>query len=485
MNEDVRSKVVSGLAWTYMERVTAQLVSLLVTVVLARLITPEEYGMVAIVTIFTELSNVIVVNGFGTALVQKEHPQKEDYSTVFYASLMITAALYGLLYLFAPMIARFYEMEGLTPVIRVVGLQMPIAAVSSVQQSYISKRMEFKRFFFSTIIGTLISAVVGIVLACWHFGVWALVGQLMTNRIVDTTILSFTSGWRLSRDFSGKAFRGLFAYSWKITASSFLITLYDNIRGLIIGKKYTAGDLAFYNKGRQFPNLISANINTSISKVLFPALSKEQNDKTAVLGMTRRAIKESTFILTPLLVGLAACARPFVLVVLTEKWLPVVPYLQIMCIIYALQPMQTASIQAMKAIGRSDTYLWLEVIKKILNFVILLVSLFAFKDVFVVAVGALAAELVSTVINIPANNVLIQYKLRDQLYDIAIPFAFSVVMCLLVTLCGTLPGKPLLILVFQVGVGATVYLLLSVVFKVESFSYTIKILKGILRRKEK
>lgn len=484
MSGNTRNKVVSGLVWTYLERLTAQIVSLIVTVILARILTPTEYGMIAIVTIFTELSNVIVVNGFGTALVQKEKTDNKDYSTIFYASLVITFGLYGLLIVFAPMIADFYDMPELTPVLRVLGLQMPIAGINSVQQSYISKKMEFKKFFYATLGGTIVSAVVGITLAYCGFGVWALVAQLLTNRLIDTTVLFITSGWKLTKEFSWNSFTSLFSYSWKVTASSFLITLYDNVRGLVIGKKYSADDLAYYNKGRQFPNLISVNINTSISKVLFPALSNEQKNPQAVLAITRRAIKESSYLLTPLLFGLAGCAKPFVIVILTEKWLPIVPYLQIMCVIYALQPLQTASIQAMKAIGRSDTYLRLEIIKKVFNFAILLTTLFLFNTVFAVAIGALMAEVVSTVINFPVNKMLINYRLKDQFKDIASAFVLSTVMLVSVYFCGMLIPSPHVALIVQILIGGLIYLVLSALFKLESYTYTKKIIRGIINKEK-
>lgn len=482
MEQNDRGQVVGGLMWTYLERIAAQLVSLLVTIKLARILSPTEYGTIAIVTIFTELANVLVVNGFGTALVQKKDSDSTDFSTVFFASEVITWCMYGLLIICAPLIAAFYKMPQLTPILRVLGLQMPIAGISSIQQAYITKRMEFRKFFFSTIIGTIISAVVGIWMARAGYGVWALVAQLLTNRIIDTTILSITSGWRLTREFSRTALKTLFSYSWKVSASSFLIAFYDNIRGLVVGKKYTAEDLAFYNKGRQFPNLIAGNVNTSISKVLFPVLSNVQNDKERVLAMTRRAIKESSYILTPFLFGLAACAEPFVRVILTDKWLPCVPYLQLMCLIYALQPMQTASIQAMKAIGRSDTYLKLEIIKKSINICILLVSLFAFHSVLIVAVGALISELVSTIANVPANRRLIGYSYKDQLLDCLLPLTLSVVMCVGVFLLGRIGLAPLPTLALQIITGAAVYIILSVVFHIENFYYALHVLTSIVHR---
>ena len=485
MNENLKRKVLSGLVWTYLERISAQLVSVAVTIVLARILSPTEYGMISIVTIFTELANVIVVNGFGTALIQKKDPTSKDYSTIFFANMVITWLLYLILFIAAPLIAAIYGIEQLAPVLRVLGLQMPIAGISSIQQAYISKRMEFRKFFFSTIIGTVISAIVGIILACNGLGVWALVAQLLTNRVIDTTILSFTSGWKLTKEFSKTELKELVSYSWKISASSFLITLWDNIRGLVVGKKYTTEDLAYYDKGRQFPNLIASNINTSISKVLFPALSSERNDACKVLIMTRRAIKEGAYLLTPLLFGLAACGESFVIVFLTEKWLPVIPYLQIMCLVYALQPLQTSSIQAMKAIGRSDIYLKLEIIKKSANFIVLLVTLFAFNNVLIVAIGALISELISAFFNFPANKKLFSYHYKDQFKDLMPAVLMSTAMFVCVYYAGKIFGDPFLSLVVQIVFGGAVYLALSLIFKVDSFLYTKNTIREILGKGRK
>lgn len=486
MNGSLKRKVLSGLVWTYLERIMAQLVSVIVTIVLARVLSPTEYGTIAIVTIFTELANVIVVNGFGTALIQKQTPTSKDYSTIFFTNMAITCFLYWLLFIFAPVIASLYNIPELTLILRVLGLQMPIAGISSIQQAYISKKMEFKKFFFSTIIGTVISAAVGIALAYNGFGVWALVAQLLTNRSIDTLVLSFTSGWKLTSEFSLDELKKLVSYSWKISASSFLITLWDNIRGLVVGKKYTTADLAYYDKGRQFPHLVASNINTSITKVLFPALSSEQDNKGKILSMTRRAIKEGAYLLTPLLFGLAACGESFVMVLLTERWRAVIPYLQIMCIVYALQPMQTASIQAMKALGRGDAYLRLEIIKKIANFAILFISLFAFNNVIAVAVGALVSELISTLLNVPVNKKLFGYHYREQFEDIKATMLLSVAVFIIVWYIGKIIDSSYIALVVQILTGGAIYVMLSIVLKVDSFYYTRSIIMELFgKRKHK
>ena len=262
----------------------------------------------------------------------------------------------------------------LCSVLRVLGLRVPIAAFNSVQQAYVSKNMLFKRFFFSTLFGTLLSGVVGCVMAYNGFGIWSLVGQYLTNTIVDTTVLWFTVRWRPNFVFSFKRVKSLFSFGWKILVSNLIDTGYQQIRSLVIGGKYTSADLAYYNRGQQYPQLVVANVNTSISSVLFPAISKNQENLEVVKNMTRRAIKTSSYIMWPLMFGLAVISKPLVVWMLTDKWLPCVPYLQIACFNFAFWPIHTANLESLKAIGRSDILLKLEVVKKIMGLGLLLVS---------------------------------------------------------------------------------------------------------------
>lgn len=484
MNQNnLAEKVINGLIWTYLERFLAKTISLLVSIILARLMLPEDYGVIAIVMIFIELANTLVVNGFGTALIQKEGIDTRDFSSMFYSSFLFSAAIYVIVYLAAPAIAGFYEMEIIIPVLRVMALRIPIASVNSIQQAYVSKQMAFKKFFFSTLGGTVFSAFVGIYMAFAGYGVWALVCQYMSNSIIDTVVLSLTSGWRLTREFSIERVKTLFSFGWKIVASSLLITLYGNIRDLIIGKRYSSSDLAYSNRGRQFPALISENINTSISKVLFPALSQYQNSREEMKRLTRRAIRTGTFVLTPVLVGLAAVAEPFVTIVLTEKWTLCVPFLKIMCIVYIFQPIQTASIQAMKALGRSDVYLRLEIWKKIAGILILLISLYCFRSVFAIIAGGLVAEILSTLFNFPANKKLLSYTYEEQIKDVIPPIVLSFAMWFILSFLSLLPLPAGILLPSQIILGVIMYISGSIVFKVESFRYLFNLIKKSFGRK--
>ena len=350
--------------WRFAERCGAQLVSFLVSVVLARILAPEDYGTIALVTVFTAILQVFVDSGLGTALIQKKDADDLDFSSVFYFNFAMCLLLYAGMFIAAPYIAIFYEDMTLTPVIRVLSLTIVISGVKGIQQAYVSRNMLFKRFFFSTIGGTVFSAFLGIGLAYAGYGVWALVAQQLSNTIIDTLILWITVKWRPQKEFSWKRLRTLFSYGWKLLASSLLDTVYNNLRNLIIGKMYSSADLAYYNQGDKFPKIIVTNINTSIDSVLLPTMSNEQDDRKRIKSMTRRAIKTSTYVMAPLMMGLAFCAESIVKIVLTDKWMPCVPFLRLFCISYMFWPVHTANLNAIKAMGRSDWFLKLEIVKK-------------------------------------------------------------------------------------------------------------------------
>lgn len=342
----MKNTTIKNFIWRFAERCGAQLVTFIVSIVLARLLSPEDYGTIALVTVFTTILQVFVDSGLGTALIQKKNADDLDFSSVFYFNFVVCIILYMGMFLAAPVIARFYGDSSLVPIIRVISLTIVISGVKGIQQSYVSRNMLFKRFFFATLGGTIFSAFLGVGLAYAGFGVWAIVAQQLSNTMIDTLILWITVKWRPKKMFSWKRLKGLLSFGWKLLVSSLLDTVYNNLRNLIIGKFYSSADLAYYNQGDKFPKLIVTNINSSIDSVLLPTLSSAQDDRERVKNMTRRAIKTSTYIMAPLMVGLAFCATPIVRLVLTEKWLPCVPYLQIFCITYMFWPIHTANLNA-------------------------------------------------------------------------------------------------------------------------------------------
>ena len=352
--------VFSNMIWRFLEHTGAQLVQFIVAIVLARILSPEDYGTVELVMVFITILNVFVDSGLGTALVQKKNADNIDFSTVFYTNIVFCLVLYAILFITSPFIARFYSNETLTVVIRVLGITILISGVKNIQYSYVSKTLQFKKFFFATLFGTITAAVIGIWMAYHGFGVWALVAQQLINLTIDTIFLWITVNWKPNFVFSFDRLKELFSYGWKILLVGLLDTGYNNLRQLIIGKKYSKADLAFYNKGDLFPKAIIGNLNNAIDSVLLPVMSSEQDDKKLVKLMTRRAIKISTYCIAPLIMGLSVCAPSVVTILLTDKWLPCVPFLRIFCITYMFYPIHTANLNAIKAMGRSDLFLKLE-----------------------------------------------------------------------------------------------------------------------------
>ncbi len=481
--QNLTQKTVSGVVWKFAERIGAQVVSTLVSIVLARILLPEDYGLIALVTILITICNVFVSHGFGNALIQKKEVDDIDFSSVFYAGIAISLVLYAILFFCAPLIAKFYNNDILTPVLRVMGLRLPVASINSVQQAYVSRQMAFKKFFWATLAGTIVSGVVGIIMAYNGYGVWALVAQYLTNVTIDTIVLGIVIKWMPKLVFSFKKLKVLLSYGWKLLISGLLDTGYNELRSLVIGKKYTTADLAFYDKGKQFPSLLTTNINSSLSAVLFSAMSKVQDDPQKVKIATRRSIRVSSYLVMPCMMGLACVAEPFVRLILTDKWLPAVPFLQMMCFVYAFWPIHTANLQAIKAVGRSDLFLKLEIIKKTIGIVSLLISMWF--GVFWIAATAMLTTLISSFVNAFPNKKLLNYSYLEQIKDMMPALGLSVLMGVPVYLMNFLSINVFLLLVLQVVVGVTIYLVASIIFKVESFNFILGYIKKIFKRKTK
>lgn len=480
---DKTEKVVGNFFWRVMERFGAQGVTLIVSVVLARLLNPTVYGTVALVTVFTQILHVFIDSGLGTALIQKKNADDLDFSSVFYFNIAACLALYFLLFLCAPMIARFYEMPELTAIVRALGLTLVISGVKNIQQAYVSRHMLFKKFFYATLGGTLGAAVVGITMAALGYGVWALVAQYLFNATVDTLVLWFTVKWRPKWMFSWKRLKSLLGFGSKLLGVSLINTVYNNIRQLIIGKMYTTEDLAFFNKGKQFPSLLDSNINSSIDSILLPTMSKEQDDVEAVKRITRRSIKTSTFIMAPLLIGLAACGDTLITLILTEKWLGCVPFMWVFCTTYLFTPMFTANYNAYKALGRSDIYLKVSMSSKPIGLLILLVTM-PF-GVMAIACGMILANFCSQLVCTFPNKKLLKYSYLEQIKDILPPLLLAVVMGAAVYCIKFLPLLPVVALLIQVPLGVVIYVAGASLFKLESYQYVLGAAKRFLSKRKK
>lgn len=471
------ASTLTNLSWKFAERIASQMVSFVVSIVLARILDPSDYGAIAMVMIFVTLAQVFVEGGFSSALIQKKDADKLDFSTVFYFSILFSIILYVLLYFVAPYISRFYGdgYEILTPVLRVIGLQVIVYGANSVQQAYVSRKMMFKKFFWSTLVGTIASACVGLGMAYLGYGIWALVGQQMTMVVINTFVLYLVTRKLPGLMFSFVRLKELFGYGANILGASLLVSLFLDLRSLIIGKLYSAQDLALFDRGRQFPQLLVTNINSSIGAVLFPKMSQEQDDIEQIKQTCRNSIRYSSFVMMPLMLGMCACAESFIRLLLTEKWIESVPFLRLFCIIYMFYPMHNANMQAIKAIGKSGTFLLLEIVKKTLELVCLLLVMKI--SVMAIAINVAVLNILFTYVNAYPNKKLLGYSFREQLSDLFPSAVLSVIMASAVYGIGLiLHFSDFWVLFIQVTLGIVIYIVLSVLTKNREFKYLLSLI---------
>ena len=370
-----RATVIKSFFWKFFERIGFQLMNFVVTIVLARLLLPEQYAAISLIMIFINICNVIIDGGLNTALVQKKDSDDVDFSTIFYISLVVAALLYLLLYFTAPGIAAFYDMPHLVPVIRVLGVNLFFYVFNSIQRAYVSKHMLFDKLFYGSISAVIVSGAIGIYLAYRGWGIWALVGQNLVSQVVGCLVLWFAIKWRPVLKFSVDRLKVLFDYGWKILGTNLITVLFVEIRKMCIGKLYTPSSLAYYEKGEHFPNLVMSNIFASVQSVMFPTFSKSQDDAASVKNIMRRSTKMLCFVIYPLMVGMIFAAEPIVRLLLTEKWMPVADFIKIMSIANFFRPISIINWEAIKALGHSGITFKLEIVKKVIDVIILLVSI--------------------------------------------------------------------------------------------------------------
>lgn len=480
---EMKQKVVKGLFWKLLENGGAQGIQFVIAIILARLLSPAEYGVVGIIMIFIAIANVFVQSGFSTALIQKRQADGVDFSSVCYFELVVALIMYVLLYLAAPSIAAFYRLPVLEPIVRILSVVLFPGAVISVQTAYVSRNMEFRGLFLSTLAASLVSGGFSIVLAYRGYGVWAMVGQQLSYYIALMMVLFVTVSWKPQLTFAANRVREMFAFGWKLLCASLLDTVFNNLYGLLIGKIYNEELLGSYNRGEQFPKLIASNLGAAIQAVLLPAFATKQDDVATVRQMVRRAIRLSSFAVIPMLMGLFAVADTLVLALLGEKWMICVPFLRIMCISYCFWPIHITNLQAINAVGRSDIFLKLEIIKKALSLLALLVGM-QFNVYIMVCLKAFQ-DFLCTFINAAPNKKLLGYSIFHQWMDVAPSALLSAVMCVAVMGFGAwIPvGSVWLKLVLQIVCGGVVYVALAWACRMESFLYLCNMAKGMMARR--
>lgn len=470
-----RKFLTNGFIWMILEKFGNQGVTFVVTIILARILEPEVYGTVALVSIFTTILGVFVDSGMGSALIQKKEADDADFSSVFYINIVFCIFFYLLMFFAAPFIASIYGKDELILLIRVLCFSLIIGGIKNVLQAYVVRNMHFKFFFFATLGGTIIAAFVGIAMAYKGYGIWALVTQSLVNQTIDTIILWITLKWRPKFLFSFSRVKSLYSFGWKLMLASLISVIYSDLRQLIIGKVYSTEDLAYYNRGASFPKLFVTNINSALGGILFPVMSKNQDDIFVIRSIVRKSILLSTYTLFPIMMGLGVCATPCVRLLLTEKWLFCVPYLRIFCFEYAFVMFNTSNLCSYQSIGRSDIYLRNEMLSKMIGFVAIFIT--AQISVFALALSSLVVTIINAIINSTSNKKIINYGFFNQVKDMLPNLGLTLVMGVIVFFIGLICLPDEIKLPIQVIVGIATYVLGSRILKLEAYCELIKTLK--------
>ena len=478
-----KKKTIKGFIWRFLERCSAQGVTFVTSIILARLLGPTAYGTIALITVFTSIMQVFIDSGLGTSLIQKKNADDLDFSTVFWFNFGMCTLLYAVMYFSAPLISKFYQLPELTAYIRVLSLILVLSGVKNIQHAYVSRQMQFRSFFYASLGGTICSGVIAIFMAYRGYGVWALVGQSLSNRVINTVILWFVVKWRPRWMFSWNRLKDLLSLGLNLLFAKLLDTVYQDLRTLLIGKIYSVESLGFYNKGKQFPHLVVNNVNVSIDSVLLPTMSKVQDSQEKIRAMVRRSISLSTYIMMPIMLGISACAEPLVRILLGEEWMPCVFFMRIFCITYGFYPLATANLNAIKAMKRGDLFLKLEISKKIVGVIALLITLPI--GIEAMAYSLLVTTIISQMINSRPNKTLLNYRYIEQLRDILPNCLLSFGMGAVVYCVRFLGANDWVTLLIQVPLGIVLYVAFSIFFKIEGFYSILKILKQFLKKGKK
>ena len=424
--QTLKQATTKGLFWSSVERFSNQGVQFVFSIILARLLSPSDYGIIAMVTIFFAVAQSFVDSGFSNALVRKTDRVEEDLSTCFYFNIGVGIIAYIVLFLIAPLVANFYNQPILSPIIRITGLEVMLNSLCVVQQALFTIKIDFKSQAKITLSATVISGIVGIILAYQGYGIWALVWQGVASSIVRMGLLWLMSKWRPRTGFSKSSFNYLFGYGSKLLASGLLDTIYNNIYPIVIGKFYNPAQLGNYSRALGWAQLPSANITSILQRVTFPVLSAIQDDTLRLQNSYRRLLKLSAFIVFPLMMGLAAIASPLIRVILTAKWDGCVLYLQILCFALMLYPIHAINLNLLQVKGRSDIFLRLEIIKKIIGVVILIITIPL--GITAMCLGMVFSSIICLIVNTYYTSRFIDVGLLTQLKDLRIILINSLVM---------------------------------------------------------
>lgn len=467
MSESLRNKTVNGVSWSIIDTFAGQGITFLIGIVLARLLSPNEYGIIGIITIFISIFNAIVDGGFSNALIRKNDIKEEDYSTCFYTNLSVSIVLYIYLFLCAPFIADFFAIPALTQLLRVMGIIVIINALSLVQRTIYVKKIDFKTQTKASITSSVISGIVGISMAYYGCSVWSLVGQQISRQLFFSLILFYFDRWIPSTSFNLQSFIYLWSFGWKLLVSTMLNTLWNQLYQVVIGKIYSPHLLGLYTRSQQFASLFSDNISGVVQRVTYPVLSSIQEDPERLKNGYRRIIKITMLLTFTLMMGLCVTSKSFILILLGKEWIGCVRILQIICFSYMLYPLHSLNLNILQVSGRSDVFLKLEILKKLVGTPTILVGVFI--DIYTMLIVGIFSGLFCYYLNAHYSGKFVGYSFVEQIKDIIPDFAIALAMAIPVYLLNFLPLTVYILFPIQVIVGVIIVISICELTKIQEY----------------
>lgn len=481
MSESLKKKTVKGVGWSFVDNIANSGITFLVGLVLARILTPVEYGVMAMVTIFIAISNSIVDSGFSNALIRKIKIERVDYNTVFYFNLVVSLFLYLVLFLCAPAISTFFKEPILVDVMRVIGWILVINALAIIPRTILVRNVDFKTQTKVSLISSILSGVIGIGMALTGFGVWSLIGQQLSRQLLNTIFLWFFCRWRPVWEFSVQSFKELFGFGSKLLLSGLLNTIYNDIYSLVIGRCYSAADLGQYTRASQFNTIFSSNLTTVVQRVSYPVLSSIQNEEERLREAYRRVIKVTMLVTFACMLGLAAVAKPLLVMLIGEKWLPAVYFLQIICFSGMLYPLHAINLNILQVKGRSDLFLKLEIIKKIIATIPIVIGIF--WGIKLMLWGSVCTSFIAFFLNSYYSAPLIGYPTLRQIKDIVPTFCISFIVAAVMWSFSLLSVSYYVMLPLQCIVGLLLAFLIYERTKLPEYMEIRQLLLSVLRKR--
>ena len=449
----LKQKALHGLSWSFIDNILSSGITFIVGIILARLLGPEEFGIIGYVTIFISISASIVNSGLSNALIRKTNATDKDYNTVFFSNLLLAALLYFILYLSSTIISGFFREPMLEPVLKIIGITLIINAFSIVQSAILVKRIDFKTQTKASVISSTTSGIVGIGMAFWGYGVWSLVGQQFSRQLLHSIFLWIFNYWRPKLQFSFSSFKELFGFGYKLLVSGLIDTVYREVYSMIIGKVYSTEQLGQYTRANQFKTMFSSNLTSIIQRVSYPTLCEIQNDPALLLSSYRRLIKTTMLITFACMIGLAAVAKSLLLVLIGDEWMPAVEYLQIVCFAGMLYPLHAINLNMLQVKGRSDLFLKLEIIKKCIAVIPILLGVFL--GIKIMLLGSVFNSFIAYFLNSNYSGKLINYSTKEQIKDILPSFIVSLFVAGIMWSISFLDISAFLMLPLQILMGIT------------------------------